>query len=313
MDCTALREEIRTYLGLAPPGSPPAFQVLEEEECEGYSRFLISYGGSKGDEIPAYLLLPQGSGPFPGVLIHHQHNGERHLGKSEVVGLAGDFLQAFGPALAQRGFAVLAPDSICFEDRRPNRQGTVPDGDNDFFQHYNEMCYRLLRGSTLMKKVLDDANIGFNLLKNHPLVDEARIGVLGHSYGGNTAIFQMALNTELAFGCASGAACTYGQKMRAGTGLEMALVIPGFSARYELTDLVKCAAPRPFLLVSATEDKYSLDAHIIEAEARKTYAQLGAADRLVHHRYGGGHALTEERFWNIISWLVDTARGPTSP
>ena len=26
----------------------------------------------------------------------------------------------------------------------------------DVEQHYNEMCYRLLRGDTLMRKVLDD-------------------------------------------------------------------------------------------------------------------------------------------------------------
>ena len=54
MDCTALREEIRTYLGLAPPGSPPAFQVLEEEECEGYSRFLISYGAVSYTHLDVY-------------------------------------------------------------------------------------------------------------------------------------------------------------------------------------------------------------------------------------------------------------------
>lgn len=43
----------------------------------------------------------------PAVLINHQHNGERHLGKSEVCGLAGNPLQAFGPELARHGFVVL--------------------------------------------------------------------------------------------------------------------------------------------------------------------------------------------------------------
>lgn len=302
-----LREEIRAYLGLNPAGLAPQYRIVEEEICAGYTRLLITYPGSEGDEVPAYLLLPSGRGPFPGVLVHHQHNGERHLGKSEVVGLAGDPLQAFGPALAQQGLVVLAPDSICFEDRRPNKKGTMPDGDNDFFQHYNEMCYRLLCGQTLMKKVLDDANIGFAVLQSHPAVDKRRIGILGHSYGGNTVLFQMALNESIAFGCSSGAACSFRQKMQARTGMEMALVIPGFCQRFEIADLVKCAAPRPFLLVSATEDKYSKDADGIVAEASLAYQALGAGDKLVHHRYQGGHALTRERFERIVGWLCEVA------
>jgi predicted esterase len=95
--------------------------------------------------------------------------------------------------------------------------------------------------------------------------------------------------------------------MQMGTGLEMALVVPGFCQHYELTDLVRCAAPRSFLLVSATEDKYSFDADVVAAEARAVYAELQAADKLEHYRYEGGHALTEERFRDIINWMVKVA------
>ncbi len=45
------------------------------------------------------------------------------LGKSEVCGLAGNPLQAFGVALVKKGFVVLAPDSICFEDRKEKCKG----------------------------------------------------------------------------------------------------------------------------------------------------------------------------------------------
>jgi len=189
-------------------------------------------------------------------------------------------------------------------------KGIVPDEKNDFMYHYNEMCYRILAGSSLMKKVIADANIGFELLKNHPKADKERIGVLGHSYGGNTVIFQMALNEEIAFGCSSGAACTYRHKMRAGTGIEMAEVISGFFREFDIPDLVKCMAPRHVLLVSATEDKYSADADYIAAQAKEAYKLFGAEDRLEHHRYAGGHALTEERFNNIINWIVQKGNSP---
>ena len=80
--------------------------------------------------------------------MHHQHHGERHHGKSEVEGIAGDPFQFFCPALAKAGIISLAPDSICFEDRRTNKKGLLPDDDpdNDWLQHYNECVTGLLKG-----------------------------------------------------------------------------------------------------------------------------------------------------------------------
>src|SRR5262249_5930881 len=102
-------------------------------------------------------------------------------------GVAGVPLRAVGPALAERGIIVLAPDSICFEDRRHQATGTTPHKD-DWAQHYNEMAYRLVRGDTLMRKVLEDAEAAVSVLLGLRTVDSTRIGVLRHSSGGNTAM-----------------------------------------------------------------------------------------------------------------------------
>lgn len=188
MNVDRLRQQIRGFLGFSIPETSVPFTILDTVEERGYSRTRISYPSPEGEQIPAFLLLPEGDGPFAAVLIHHQHHGERHLGKSEVCGLVGDPLQAFGPALARQGIIVLAPDSICFEDRRRNRTGTEPD-EADVEQHYNEMCYRLLRGDTLMRKVLIDPAQGISLLRTQPLIDPERVGMMGHSYSGNTVLF----------------------------------------------------------------------------------------------------------------------------
>ena len=177
-----LRAEIGRFLRFVPQGDPIAFATETVDHKEGCRQLRIQYESLDGDVIPAYFLLPDGDGPFAGVLVHHQHHGQRHWGKSEVCGLVGDPWQAFGPALARRGIAVLAPDSICFEDRRTNASGTEPDED-DMAQHYNEMCYRLLRGEWLIQKVLQDSAQGISLLKTHPQIDNQRIGIVGHSYG----------------------------------------------------------------------------------------------------------------------------------
>ena len=295
-----LRNEIAEAIGITMPKSTPhvAYKVLESSKEEGYTRQLITYD-SAGDTVTAFLLLPEMQNNNPAILINHQHNREHHLGKSEVCGLAGNPLQAFGPTLAKKGFVVLAPDSICFEERRPDPQ---VEG-FDFWQHFHEMCYGILTGNYLIKKVLADAMNGISLLAGLPFVNNKRIGTLGHSYGGNTVLFLSALDERIAFSCASGSACTYENRMHNGVGIEMASVIPNFHGKYDIYDLVSCIAPRRLLLVSAEDDKYSKDADYIVEKASPAYIKCDAMHNLEHKRYQGDHALTQERYDAIIEWI----------
>jgi dienelactone hydrolase len=306
MTIDLLRQQISEFLRFHIPETGVPFTTQNVVEEHGYRRLRIQYAGEEGDPITAFLLLPEGPGPFAGVLVHHQHASQRHLGKSEVCGLAGDPLQAFGPTLAARGIAVLAPDSICFEDRRRNRTGIEPDGD-DVQQHFDQMCYRILRGDTLMRRVLDDSARGISVLLAHPLIDPQRVGIMGHSYRGNTVLFHAALDERIRFVCSSGAACTYRYKMSKDFGIEMAEVIPGFPARFDIEDLVVCMAQRPTLLLSATDDGASQDADEIVNAVRETCAAMGVAEHVEHHRYEGGHAVTPERFDFIVNWLCHCA------
>jgi dienelactone hydrolase len=302
----SLRNQIREFLRFRVSDSPVSFVTHEEAGGDGFRRLRISYTSEEGDKIPAFLLLPPGDGPFPAVLIHHQHHGQRHFGKSEVCGLVGDPLQAFAPALARGGMVVLAPDSICFEDRRWNRTGTEAD-DTDVEGHYNEMCYRLLHGDTLMRKILSDSAQVISLLRGHPWVDPERVGIMGHSYGGNTVLFHGALDERIRFACSSGAACSYRFKMAHRLGIELAEVIPAFATRFDIADLVTCFPPRQILIISATDDPLSQDAGEIVAVARERWAAKGGAEQIEHQRYEGGHSLTQERFDHIVNWLVSRA------
>ena len=75
----------------------------------------------------------------------------------------------------------------------------------------------------------------------------------------------------------------------------------------ELTDigqLVELIAPRPLLLLSATEDRYSADTPEIVQAAARAYREAGAPQALQHYRAQGGHALTEERFDAIVDWVT---------
>lgn len=291
---------LRTTLELA---SPVAVDVRRSppEETERYTRERLEYAGLEGDPISAILFMPLRTDPVGGVVVFHQHNGEWHLGKSEVAGDAGDPLQAFGPALASRGVAALAPDAITFEDRRANKTGIEPDPeeDADWLQHDNGSAYRLITGDTLMRKGLDDAQRAVSVLLQETRIDPERVGVGGHSYGGTTALYTAAVDARCRFACISGALCSLEARMRHGTGINLFELVPGLTSIVSYPDLLRAIAPRPTFVVSATRDRYAQDADEVVAEAG-----LATVTEL---RVEGEHALDPDRFEAIVDWLVAQA------
>jgi len=302
----ALRERLSRLLEWPGPPVASLLELLATRAADGYTEQLVQYRNVEDEATKAFLLLPDGSGPFPGVVVYHQHNSEWHLGKSEVVGLAGDPLQAFGPMLARRGVVVLAPDAICFEDRRRNGSGAEPRMD-DFAQHYNEMAYRLVQGSLLMSIVLADAALAISVLSAVDVVDQRALGAVGHSMGGHTVLFSAALDERVRFACASGAACSYRARIRTQTGIEFAQAIPDILSITDFDGVTKLIAPRPLLIVSGTDDPYSRDASAIVDSAALTYETLGARNQLQHVRYRGSHSLTDQRVTTILDWVTSAA------
>lgn len=304
-DAERLRRELRCFLGVDAYPAAPTAELISTQREDGFARQLVHLVTDE-DRIPAFLAVPDGDGPFPAVVVFHQHAGQRHFGKSEVFGIAGDRFQAFGPALARSGFVVLCPDSIAFEDRRAGGPGTDV-RDDDWAQHYNALAFRLVTGESLMQKVLHDAMVAVSALLARPDVDPDVVGAIGHSYGGNTTLFLMAVDERVRFGCASGSLGSYRGKIAAGTGIEMAEVIPGFAARFDMEHVLAAIAPRRFLAVSGDEDRYAADAEELVALARPAFRAAGRPTALSEVRVSGGHALDAERFKTIVTWVTHAA------
>jgi dienelactone hydrolase len=298
-DMSGFAPWLRARLKLAEPASVET-RRKDRVSFERFDRETIEYCGDAGDAISAFLFTPAGTQPLGGVVVFHQHNGEFHIGKSEVAGLAGSKLQAFGPALAQRGVAVLAPDAITFEDRRTRVTGTEPHV-GDWQQHYNAMAYRLVNGDLVMRKALDDAQRAVSVLLGEARVDPMRVGVSGHSYGGTTAMYLAAVDRRCRFACLSGAVSSFAARQRNGTGISMFELVPGIAAQFEIQDVVGAIEPRDALIVSGTGDPYSIDANDVAVKAgNKRTTQL---------RVEGGHELDQARFDKIVDWLVSHATG----
>ena len=307
-------------MGLSLPSDPPPVNVLERVPEQGYTRSLIRYTAPDGDQISAFLFEPTGSGKHGGVLVLHQHNSQWELGKSEIAGFSGDPLQAFGPALARSGATVLAPDLVGFESRlrpagagaalAPSLHKTYSTADG-WLQYYNQMAHRLVQGDLLIDKLLVDAAVGLSVLQRAKDVEPSRVGVIGHSHGGHVALFLAALDVRVSFSCVSGATCSYQHTLANGTGLDMALVIPGFARHFDLSDLLRCAAPRKMFVVSSDADPFASDAEDLVRDASASFADAGCPGHLQHLRVPGPHALDARRFDAIVDWILAETVGPT--
>lgn len=112
------------------------------------------------------------------------------------------------------------------------------------------------------------------------------------------------LDPRVAFAVVSGSACTYRERMARGVGIECSQAIPGLLELADLDEIAPLVAPRPLLMCSADDDKYSADAPRIAAAAERTYRNAGVPEAFEHRRAHGGHALDEARFGAIVDWVA---------
>lgn len=163
--CLALASLVLVGCDDPESSSPPATATAE---AAAYNEPLM--GGeplsfdSAGVPIAAELLLPQGDGPFPGILFISGSGPTRRDGVSPPLDLRTDELLI---GLRDAGYAVLS-----FDDRA---SGWTPLGGLNPI----EMGYELL---------LNDARAALTTLREREEVDAERIYLMGHSEGGQTVI-----------------------------------------------------------------------------------------------------------------------------
>jgi len=281
--CQMERKTLLEILGPFPERCPLDPVTLDETDCGRFVRRQVEYAVEPSERIKAFLLIPKGATePTPAVLCHHQHAGQFHLGKSEVVGLAGDREQAFGVELAELGYVVIAPDALGFEDRN----WSWPTGKAEYF----EMASRLVEGKTMLAKVLHDISVAVDFVQTLPEVNSSRIGFIGHSYGGRMAIWAPAVDERFRASVSNCGCVNYKNSLVREAGIQMEFCVPGILRLGDIEDVVRLVAPRAICIQATTEDKWSRGAEAIFEYARTAFPE-GALEL---GRWPGGHVFTKE-------------------
>jgi dienelactone hydrolase len=167
---------------------PPLLETITvqeqwKESVENFTRHRIEFDVAPGRKTAAYLLRPAGPGPFPAVVdvFYYPEDG---------AGLKADKRQQndFGYQMVQRGFIALCVGQNPTSPR-PLADLYYPTWDKAQLQPLSYLAYVAANAHTMLSQRKD--------------VDAARIGVVGHSYGGKWSLFAGALYEKFAAVCTS--------------------------------------------------------------------------------------------------------------
>lgn len=145
-----------------------------------------------------------------------------------------------------------------------------------------------------------DAVRSVDYLLTRPEVDASRIGVVGISGGGTTALHVAALDTRIALAYLSGYFSTYRDALLSRPNC-ICDYIPGILRYAEMYDIAGLVAPRPFFVESGDADTLAPVAATREAFARlrAIYRVFEAENRVALDIFRGGHQFHGKRGWRF--------------
>jgi dienelactone hydrolase len=148
----------------------PRIEYLDQQARDSFTQHRVRIEVAAGTMLDGYLMVPEGAGPFPAVLVVY-YEPETSAGLNE------NRLRDFGYQFALRGFVTLSIGSPPVDARDPK----VPEAG---LQPLSYLAYVAANCHTALASL--------------PEVDGERIGVTGHSYGSKWAMFASCLYERFA-------------------------------------------------------------------------------------------------------------------
>lgn len=270
---TEARAKVVELMGLAPAAPTSTdYLVVASERREGYTAHKIEFEISANNPVRAYLLVPDGEGPFPALVALHDHGAKFSIGKEkmirpiaespEVVAEAEEWLTKCydgvwtGDWFASQGYVVLAIDALMWGNRGEGTDGRETRYDTQ--QALASNCLKL--GTSLVGIITWDDLRSIDFLAAQEFVAADRIGLYGHSMGGHRAWMAAALSDKVSAVASVCWMATSDALLAAGNnelkgGSAFAMQIPMVSRWLDNPDIASLACPRAALFISGTEDK----------------------------------------------------------
>lgn len=261
------RQQVRTCMMTPPKRTDFNPQVVATEQRKGYKAMKIAFNVNAYSRIVAYVLVPDGKGPFPAIQLLHDHGAHLLIGKEKMIkpfdedtliindaNRWADQLyegQFIGDELAQRGYVVIATDAPMWGER--GRKEGVDRNKYDIIAGNMMML-----GRNLCAFMHYDDLAVTDFLKTLDKVDRKRMGCMGCSMGAYRAWMLAALSDDIR---ATAAVCwmtttkaqlSLNNKRKENGGF--ANCIPGLRQWMDYPHIASLACPNAMLLINGKQD-----------------------------------------------------------
>ncbi len=246
-------------------------------EKDGYTLHDIHYPSPKTGDVPAFLLVPNGSGPFAGILLMHGSSGSR----DSLLPLAQDLVLTGAVVLT-----ISAPTA-----RQENREWITftPQDREDQIQ------------------LMVDLRRGVDLLTQHEKVDSSRIGYIGYSYGAAMGGLLAGIEPRIkAYGLMVGDGGLVNHFTHEGK------PVGGFeriepSAREEWSKAMQPIEPIHFVGHASSSTLFFQNArydNLVSKADALAYQAAGSEPKKVEW-YDSGHGLPSQAYLDMVDWLAE--------
>ncbi|MDP6380787.1 MAG: alpha/beta hydrolase family protein [Phycisphaerae bacterium] len=309
-----LRRRLKELLGYnTMQRAPLRPKIVDEIQCDGYTRQKVHIQTEPGVIMPMYVLIPDAaSPPYSAVLCPHGHCAGGKIAVAgvrdnpEISQLIDEFNYDYGVQFARAGYIAFCPDARGFGERREESQR-----DNLIMSsctEINNMAIPL--GQTVTGMWTWDLHRLIDYVQGRRDCRKGGVGCAGLSGGGLQTLYASALDERIRCAVISGyfygvleslvdlyinCSCNY---------------VPHLWEYVDMGDIGALIAPRPLLIETGTKDELNGASGVKNVKsqlriARKAYRILGAGSRLAHDVFEAGHQWhgTEAIPW-MKKWLV---------
>ena len=308
-----VRPKLLELLGIEELPQTVEFELSEPTEEEGLQLRSVSYANSLGETVPGVLCVPGGAGPLPGIVCIPGTGGSAEqltdAGFRLEAGGGGSYRMLVGWAreLARRGFATLSI-SVKGGAGRGAPAGQ-PEGTPVVEEWHQQTKMLAAYGVHMMGLITEEALKASRVLQGLPEVDGARVGVTGMSLGGAATFYAMAGGPWLAAAVpVCGGVGSVAREIHDGSPEIHAAhwYVPNILRHFDHADMVSGSiAPRPFMIVSPTEDGSMTRAGVddLVPVVRAAYESAGVPGNFEVHQPQGGHVFEPQYFEWMADWF----------
>lgn len=308
-----VRATFQKLIGGLPSRTNLNLQVTGSFDCRGYKVERLRYESRPRFFVAADLYIPEGSGPFPGVLFQmgHAPNGKAYTP-----------YQLACQSLARLGFAVLAFDPIGQGERIYYPRGganitRLPSTDDEHSVPGKQL---LLVGKTCSEVQLWDAVRSLDVLAGHERVDSKRLASVGQSGGATLSMMLAALDFRLTTvavmsGNTENFACPGFLSPGSVDDAEQNFVGSG-PVGFDRFDLLYSFAPKPLLISVSEKDffgtyspNYLANSQLEFSRLKEVYSALGAPENLKWSSTPLPHGLSYDSRLELYNWLEKHLHG----